>query len=206
MVVPASGHVILNPYSLTVQTDSDETKAQLIHQAQEIHNFSSFPVTLSAAATGVLGGDARFVSTPPDPDTFDKELFLYAEFQASPDAWAGAYTAAPNQLLVTDGASEERAVVELAAESELYFQLFGAMSSAPESAWGEENAFTVTLAYTFTRSISDTDIISETPQDIEEPETPAEVELPTEPAPPVEPESPETGEEERSEGEERQNE
>ncbi len=187
VTVPATDQMILNPYNMPVDTDAGTTREQIIHRPQPLTNRSSFPVIITAIMTGTLASDARFTPTPPAPDAPAKELFLYAEFQPQPDVWAGVYTDAQNQLLVNGIAKD---VITLAADSEGYFRLFGAMSPAPEAMWGDENALSVTIAYTFTRDPAgiplvpdDTELPGDTelPDDTEVPddtEAPGDTELP----------------------------
>lgn len=149
--VPASGEVILNPYGLPVSVSGRETRAQIIHWPQELVNHSGFPVNVSVTVTGFLDGDARFAETPPNPFIETKELFLYVEFQGSPDDWIGDFVAGANQIRVTEYGETRERVITLEAMSNGYFRLFGEMSSAPLSVWGEENALVVIITYTFER-------------------------------------------------------
>ena len=178
VVVPAVGEVMLNPYGLAVETARGTNREQVQHQPQPLTNNSNFPVIVTATATGALAGDAWFVTAPPEREAEEKELFLYVEYQSQPDVWQGAYTGAPNQLLVTEyGSSGE--VLTLEAGAEGYYRLFGAMSPTPQTMWSSDNALTVTLAYTFTRDPSSQ------PEELPAEELPPE-ELPPEEMPPVE--------------------
>ena len=178
VVVPAVGEVMLNPYGLAVETAWGTNREQVQHQPQPLTNNSNFPVIVTATATGALAGDAWFVTAPPEREAEEKELFLYVEYQSQPDVWQGAYTGAPNQLLVTEyGSSGE--VLTLEAGAEGYYRLFGSMSPTPQTMWSSDNALTVTLAYTFTRDPSSQ------PEELPPVELPP-VELPPEELPPVE--------------------
>ena len=183
VVVPAVGEVVLNPYGLAVETAWGTNREQVQHQPQPLTNNSNFPVIVTATATGALAGDAWFVTAPPEREAEEKELFLYVEYQSQPDVWQGAYTGAPNQLLVTEyGSSGE--VLTLEAGAEGYYRLFGAMSPTPQTMWSSDNALTVTLAYTFTRDPSSQ------PEELPAEELPPvelpPVEMPPEELPPVE--------------------
>ena len=173
VVVPAVGEVVLNPYGLAVETARGTNREQVQHQPQPLTNNSNFPVIVTATATGALAGDAWFVTAPPEREAEEKELFLYVEYQSQPDVWQGAYTGAPNQLLVTEYGSGGE-VLTLEAGAEGYYRLFGAMSPTPQTMWSSDNALTVTLAYTFTRDPSS------------QPEELPPVELPPVEMPPVE--------------------
>ena len=183
VVVPAVGEVMLNPYGLAVETAWGTNREQVQHQPQPLTNNSNFPVIVTATATGALAGDAWFVTAPPEREAEEKELFLYVEYQSQPDVWQGAYTGAPNQLLVTEyGSSGE--VLTLEAGAEGYYRLFGAMSPTPQTMWSSDNALTVTLAYTFTRDPSSQP--EELPPEEMPPVEMPPVEMPPEELPPVE--------------------
>lgn len=150
VAVPATGEVILNPYRLPVEMNGVETDGQVIHQAQSMINYSSFPVSVNVLATGSVW-DARFVENPPVFNSGSKEIFLYAEFQSCPDGWLGFYQAAPNQLLITEYGTAGQNVLTLDAGGTGYFRLFGGMSTRVQPWWSSDNALRVTLAYSFER-------------------------------------------------------
>ena len=205
VAVPALGQVILNPYRMLVATDSGRTRGQIVHQPQEIVNFSTFPVVITAAASGTLAGDAWFVNEPPAQDEASKEMFLYVEFQNQPDLWVENYSNAPNQLLVNDIAKD---VITLEVGGTGYFRLSGAMTPFPQNMWGDENALSVTISYTFTQDPASIDLVEPVdpadteeppgmppPLDMVEPVDPAEPVDPVEPIDPVEPVDPANTEE-----------
>ena len=116
VIVPSTGHMVINPYRLAVRPDGVETTAQLVHAPQVLTNLSDFPVTVNVTATASLPreSEAVFVHAPPAPDAKAKEVFLYAEFQVRPDWWEGAYLDLPNQLPVSPRGASAGNVLALA--------------------------------------------------------------------------------------------
>ena len=197
VIVPSTGHMVINPYRLAVRPDGVETTAQLVHAPQVLTNLSDFPVAVNVTATASLPreSEAVFVHAPPAPDAKDKEVFLYAEFQERPDWWEGAYLDLPNQLPVSPRGASAGNVLTLDAQGEGWFRLFGALAPSPASAWSDTDTFGAVLSFTFTPVYPD-------PEPVEEPEAPEE-EIPEEPenpdipeeGPPEDSETPEVPEE-----------
>ena len=183
VIVPSTGHMVINPYRLAVRPDGVETTAQLVHAPQALTNLSDFPVTVNVTATASLPreSEAVFVHAPPAPDAKDKEVFLYAEFQERPDWWEGAYLDLPNQLPVSPRGASAGNVLTLDAQGEGWFRLFGALAPSPASAWSDTDTFGTVLTFTFAPLYQD-------PEPVEEPEAPEE-------EVPEDPESPDTPEE-----------
>ena len=169
VIVPSTGHMVINPYRLAVRPDGVETTAQLVHAPQALTNLSNFPVTVNVTASASLPreSEAVFVHTPPAPDAKAKEVFLYAEFQARPDWWEGAYLDLPNQLPVSPRGASAGNVLTLDAQGEGWFRLFGALASSPASAWSDTDTFGAVLTFTFAPLYPD-------PEPVEEPEAPEE--------------------------------
>ena len=197
VIVPSTGHMVINPYRLAVRPDGVETTAQLVHAPQALTNLSDFPVTVNVTATASLPreSEAVFVHAPPAPDAKDKEVFLYAEFQERPDWWEGAYRDLPNQLPVSPRGASAGNVLTLDAQGEGWFRLFGALAPSPASAWSDTDTFGAVLTFTFAPLYPD-------PEPVEEPEAPEE-EVPEDPetpdipeeAPPEDSETPDVPEE-----------
>lgn len=156
--VPDAGHVVVNPYHLAVNVDGMSSTDQIVGTAMPIVSYSSVPVAVMASAAGQPnpGSGAVFVNAPPAEGAWEKELFLFAEFQPALDQygsafWSGIYTGAPNQLPVTGGAPAQ--VLTLAAgdvtPSYGAFRLFGAAATAPVNPWSAEDTINVTLTFTF---------------------------------------------------------
>lgn len=183
VIVPSTGHMVINPYRLAVRPDGVETTAQLVHAPQALTNLSDFPVTVNVTATASLPreSEAAFVHAPPAPDAKDKEVFLYAEFQERPDWWEGAYRDLPNQLPVSPCGASAGNVLTLDAQGEGWFRLFGALAPSPASAWSDTDTFGAVLTFTFAPLYPD-------PEPVEEPEAPEEEVL-------EDPETPDTLEE-----------
>ncbi len=174
VIVPSTGHMVINPYRLAVRPDGVETTAQLVHAPQALTNLSDFPVTVNVTASASLPreSEAVFVHAPPAPDAKAKEVFLYAEFQARPDWWEGAYLDLPNQLPVSPHGASAGNVLTLDAQGEGWFRLFGALASSPASAWSDTDTFGAVLTFTFAPLYPD-------PEPVEGPEAPEE-EIPEE--------------------------
>ncbi len=194
VLVPSSGQIVLNPYSLEVDTDEGVTTDQIVHSCQPLINLSDFPVIVDVSVTGTIPAEsgAGFVSAPPAQDAPGKDVFLYAEFQPDPSVWVGEYWGLPYQVLA-DASGED--VLTLDAGGEGYFRMFGAMSVYPEEPWSDTDTFGAVLSFTFTPVYPDL-------EPVEEPEAPEE-EIPEEPEnpdiseeePPEDSETPEVPEE-----------
>ena len=182
VIVPSTGHMVINPYRLAVRPDGVETTAQLVHAPQALTNLSDFPVTVNVTASASLPreSEAVFVHAPPAPDAKAKEVFLYAEFQERPDWWEGAYLDLPNQLPVSPRGASAGNVLTLDAQGEGWFRLFGALAPSPASAWSDTDTFGAVLTFTFAPLYPD-------PEPVEEPEMPEE-EIPEAPETPDVPE------------------
>ena len=182
VIVPSTGHMVINPYRLAVRPDGVETTTQLVHAPQALTNLSNFPVTVNVTASASLPreSEAVFVHTPPAPDAKAKEVFLYAEFQERPDWWEGAYRDLPNQLPVSSRGASAGNVLTLDAQGEGWFRLFGALAPSPASAWSDTDTFGAVLTFTFAPLYPD-------PEPVEEPEAPEE-EVPEDPETPDTPE------------------
>ena len=179
VLVPSSGQIVLNPYSLEVDTDEGVTTDQIVHSCQTLMNLSDFPVIVDVSVTGTIPAEsgAWFVSAPPAQDAPGKDVFLYAEFQQDPSVWVGEYWGLPYQVLA-DASGEN--VLTLDAGGEGYFRMFGAMSVYPEEPWSDTDTFGAVLSFTFTPVYPD-------PEPVEEPEAPEE-EVPEDPETPDTPE------------------
>ena len=106
VVVPNTGTVVINPYGLPVMIDGQETTEQIAGSTMLLENRSSVAVDVSVSAVGTPLGGVVFAAQPPAEDAPEKELFLYAEFQATEALgitvpWTGAFLDASNQLMVT---------------------------------------------------------------------------------------------------------
>ena len=197
VIVPSTGHMVINPYRLAVRPDGVETTAQLVHAPQALTNLSDFPVTVNVTASASLPreSEAVFVHAPPAPDAKAKEVFLYAEFQARPDWWEGACLDLPNQLPVSPHGASAGNVLTLDAQGEGWFRLFGALASSPASAWSDTDTFGAVLTFTFAPLYPDPEP-AEGPEAPEEevPEDPETSDIPEE-APPEDSETPDIPEE-----------
>ena len=197
VIVPSTGHMVINPYRLAVRPDGVETTAQLVHAPQALTNLSDFPVTVNVTASASLPreSEAVFVHAPPAPDAKAKEVFLYAEFQERPDWWEGAYRDLPNQLPVSSRGASAGNVLTLDAQGEGWFRLFGALAPSPASAWSDTDTFGAVLTFTFAPLYPDPEP-AEGPEAPEEevPEDPETSDIPEE-APPEDSETPDVPEE-----------
>ena len=183
VLVPSSGQIVLNPYSLEVDTDEGVTTDQIVHSCQPLINLSDFPVIVDVSVTGTIPAEsgAGFVSAPPAQDAPGKDVFLYAEFQPDPSVWVGEYWGLPYQVLA-DASGEN--VLTLNAGGEGYFRIFGAMSVYPEEPWSDTDTFGAVLSFTFTPVYPDLEPVEEPgapeeeiPEDPENPDI-SEEELP----------------------------
>lgn len=208
VLVPQSGHVIINPYHMEVDLpDGGVSRDQIINPMQTLVNFSTVPVQVDAWVVGQLPPEsmARFVDLPPAPDAEEKEIFMYAEFRTDPAMWSGWYGDMDDQILVTGFGAFKENVMTLDLGAEGYFRLFGAMADNPDEMWESADAPDVTVTFSFTPIAAEEelpaeenvpedmleDIPEDTPEDIPEDtpeditETAPEVLPPDEEVPPV---------------------
>lgn len=158
VVLPTSARVVVNPYGLAVNMDGVSSTDQIVGAAMPIVSYSSVPVAVMASAAGQPdpGSEVVFVNAPPAEGAWEKELFLFAEFQNALDQygsafWSGTYTGAPNQLPVTGGAPMQVLTLVAGDVTPSYgaFRLFGAAATAPANPWSAEDTINVTLTFTF---------------------------------------------------------
>ncbi len=160
VMVPDTGRVIVNPYGLRVSLEQIGATDQIICAPMPIVNYSEVAVSVSAGAVGSAapGSEVEFVQTPPSAADVEKEVFLYLEFQRSPDgssrvAWEDWFYDAPNQLLVTGQETYKDDLLTLGAGGmePVYgvFRLFGSTSASYENMWTAEDTVDVSIAFTF---------------------------------------------------------
>ena len=143
--VPTSGQFVINPYRMPV--GSMEDTSQIVHSPQVIYNNTDSMVTVDVSIMGTVPpeSEAVFVSEPPVEER--KEVFLYTEFQNSPDFWSDAYSGSSNQLVVSEDLTYGEDVLTLDAHGEGYFRFFGSMSEGVF--WEKTDAFNAVLVFTF---------------------------------------------------------
>lgn len=160
VTVPDTGRVIVNPYGLRVSLEQIGATDQIVCAPMPIVNYSEVAVSVSAGAVGSAapGSEVEFVQTPPSAADVEKEVFLYLEFQRSPDgssrvAWEDWFYDAPNQLLVTGQETYKDDLLTLGAGGmePVYgvFRLFGSTSASYENMWTAEDTVDVSIAFTF---------------------------------------------------------
>lgn len=144
-------------YGLPVIVDEMNSTEQIINQPQVITNYGETPVTVWASAQGCVTNQSGivYVTEPPQEDSSEKEVFLYAEFQlGDQDRWNDRYENADNQILITDRNSDFQAVLELdagvPAPTSGKFRLFGSTTKFPDEAWCTDDEIKVVIAFTFT--------------------------------------------------------
>lgn len=176
VLVPQSGHVIINPYHMEVDLpDGGVSRDQIINPMQTLVNFSTVPVQVDAWVVGQLPPEsmARFVDLPPRPDAEEKEIFMYAEFQTDPAMWSGWYGDMDDQILVTGFGAFKENVMTLDLGAEGHFRLFGAMTGDPDEMWESVDAPNVTVTFSFTPIVAEEenvpeDVLEDMPEDVPE--------------------------------------
>ena len=167
VVVPNTGTVVINPYGLPVMIDGQETTEQIAGSTMLLENRSSVAVDVSVSAVGTPLGGVVFAAQPPAEDAPEKELFLYAEFQATEALgmtvpWTGAFLDASNQLMVTPFGPFKDHLMRLEAAGLPYSygaaRLFGSVSAYPAQPWEAGDGFHVNLAFTFTPVVPETPV------------------------------------------------
>ena len=165
VTVPESGNVLINPYQLPIATDDGESEDQIVSQPQCITNYSDIPVSVWVRTQSRISeeSDAVFVPEPPQPDTTQKEIFLYAEFlNNEQEAWSDAYYGAQNQILLSDPPSDDQKVMELdAGGAEGLFRLFGQTTRIPADPWDTNDSFEVVFTFTFLPVQDETETLAE---------------------------------------------
>lgn len=152
VTVPGNGSAIVNPYGMKVTLAGEESFDQIVSTNQTITNYSTFPISVLASAEGHIyeQSDAFFVSEPPQKDSMEKEIFVYAEFRKSEDEWHDIFSDTDSQILIDERQSEQKAVLQLEADgAEGEFRLFGETTFSPEEPWDENDAFEVVITFTF---------------------------------------------------------
>lgn len=147
--VPDFGKIILNPYGLEVEVDGETSCETILSSSYPITNLSEFPVAVHVQAVGKVSEEsgATFSANPLLPGTQDKCVFMYAEFQNHEDAWAGQYTGAANQVVITKQPIFRENILVLGAPGEGYFRVFGDMAGA--SLWNKSDTVGASMLFTF---------------------------------------------------------
>lgn len=157
VTVPRSGRVIVNPYSLPVEIGDEISTDQIASEIMTICNTSNVPVVVSASVAGHISefSNMTFASAPIEPDSKDKNVFLYAEFQNENGLWSGEFDSGDNQILICEGISAVTDVLTLdTGSSEGAFRIFGETSVHPTEPWSEGDCFSVTFTFTFSPVVS----------------------------------------------------
>lgn len=151
VLVPATGRIFINPYGQAINSENGISREEIISSPMVIINQGEAPVKVCVSAVGSVSdlSHAVFAAEPPQADTREKEIFLYAEFTDSEDSWRRGYNGAENQLLITTRVSEEKAVLTLDEGVSGWFKLFGSTAIDPEEAWCEDDEIKVTFTFTF---------------------------------------------------------
>lgn len=158
VTVPETGSVLINPYGLPVMLEGRETTEQIAGSTMLLENRSAVAVEVSASAVGTAFGGVALVPQPPAADAWEKEVFLYAEFQSlayldTEPAWMGFYAGGANQLLVMPDGLWQDDLMRLEAAGAPYswgaVRLFGAAAVYPALPWQDGDGFLVSLAFTF---------------------------------------------------------
>lgn len=158
--VPGKGEMVINPYCLTVELDGGTITDQIFNKEQILVNHSKVPVIVGVSVTAETseGSTLAITNQPIEPGESDKLAYLYVEFQDLPNedsvpSWAGAYTGAFNQILVSPDGSATGDVLRLEAGDNVpvraAYRLFGSLSSYPLDEWESGDGLTVTVRFTF---------------------------------------------------------
>lgn len=150
VTVSEFGRIVINPYGLPVDMNGEDFTEQIVSETLTIINHSEVPVTVWSSAVGSISPPSVMTYTSELPmDAGEKEVFLYAEFQAEDGIWSGTYSGADNQICVSNQVSEPKAVLTLDTETEGMFRFFGAASVAPNVPWCTEDVLSVIITFTF---------------------------------------------------------
>ncbi len=152
--VPASGHIVVNPYGLEVSTPEGQSTDHVVSSPMQIANYGGTAVDVSAAAVGSFApeSDGQLVSYPEGVQGV-KGLFLYFEFWNGGAApWLGSWSGAANQLAVNTGAAQVMTLGPGTADAPAVgqFRAFGDTGLPQTGAWTTADTMNVTLTFTFT--------------------------------------------------------
>lgn len=168
VVVPDAGTVIVNPYRLPVMVDGQETREQIAGGVLLLENHSNVAVDVSVSAAGSAQGGVVLTTRPPAEDAPEKEVFLYAEFQATESygqtvSWQDFFSDTPNQLQVPPYGSAKDGLMRLEASGLPYswgaVRLSGSAAAHPAQPWEAGDGFHVSLAFTFTPVIPEVPVL-----------------------------------------------
>ena len=168
VVVPDAGTVIVNPYRLPVMVDGQETREQIAGGVLLLENHSNVAVDVSVSAAGSAQGGVVLTTRPPAEDAPEKEVFLYAEFQATESygqtvSWQEFFSDTPNQLQVPPYGSAKDGLMRLEASGLPYswgaVRLSGSAAAHPAQPWEAGDGFHVSLAFTFTPVIPEVPVL-----------------------------------------------
>lgn len=150
VTVSEFGRILINPYGLPMDMNGETFTEQIVSETLKIVNHSEVPVTVWSSAVGSISPSSVMTyASEPSINATEKEIFLYAEFQAESGTWSGMYSDADNQISISEQVSEPKAVLTLGTESEGMFRFFGAASVAPNVPWCAEDVLSITFSFTF---------------------------------------------------------
>lgn len=168
--VPATGAVYINPFQLSVQMGSENTKEQIVSIPTNILNESEVPMSVDVTVTGSIneGSDLSLSTvTTKGSELTSKEAFVYFEMKAvkldDPNlvTWDKVYDEEKHVVVCTT-AKTKKNVVTLDAWDEngqknCYgaFRLTGDCVTYPKTEWNSKDGLNVEIAFTFTPSISE---------------------------------------------------
>ena len=160
VAVPSSDRIIVNPYHMEVGTSHATSTDQIISGEQFLVNHSNVPIRVNVSATGspVEGSELCFAETMGDLHTGSKAVYLYMEFQPSPDgstvlSWDGEFRDTEHQLLISSRETARDGVLTMAAgdQEPTYgvYRFFGAAAGSPDRPWTARDTFELTVVFQF---------------------------------------------------------
>lgn len=168
VVVPgALSGIVINPYEMGVDTDTDgtdDTWDSVISVPGDITNKSNVPISVNIAslqAKADEGSEAVIAATAPTDKITTKSVFLYMELKDENTAdWQASYNAKNATQLIVGGtkASTKLDVIKLEAgdqgETKANFKIAGSVASKPAKAWASTDTVTLSVKFTFTPQIA----------------------------------------------------
>lgn len=158
---PTSASVMINPYRMKVSLDGTESTDAVIGRDEIIRNYSTVPVRVEVSASGAAsqGSGAVLVTAPPTPETEEKAVFMYLEFQPMANeygvpSWSGAFRDEWNQVLVNGPEKGDVLVLPASGPDGApgcgALRLFGETAPSPAQMWTAADVVEVTVSFTFT--------------------------------------------------------
>ena len=152
--IPEKAKLIINPYGKEFEAEGQILCDDVYMPVQTLSSLTAGEIVVTAQATGICAGGARFVDSY---ERFDcsKNAFIWFEFQNATDdtepVWSGAYTGAENQVVVNGESSQvlRLPTFEDGEPVKAVFRAFGMLDLPLEGMWGKDDIVDVSVSFEF---------------------------------------------------------